>query len=326
MNSSISSSRTLIAVFLAAGAGAFALLLAASEWLVRTKAAPVDTLNKHVALFSRATSGYAAFGDSHVARGFNAAPPVVNLAYPSENIEKMRWKAARFLENNPAPQAVLIQADPHLFAPYRTRAGLDEYPAIFGGTQKGVLALSGRYRPQLVALWQSFLKMGGRLRSTIETTPTGALLSPGNLATWPGGAADRFARNRVALHRPQADFRNAQSATLYKNMVAQFAASGARVCLVSMPTSPLYRAAVEALPQEEKALWDDALLFFQETARAPGVVYLDRRDEYSDLNLFRDPDHLNKAGAIRFGPVLQNTCFGDAIEDARPAAIAQVSP
>lgn len=324
MNSSTSSFRTLTAVFFIAGAGTLALLIAASEWLVRAKVAPEDTLVKHVALFESTTSPYAAFGDSHVARGFDARAPVVNLAYPSENIEKMAWKAARYLKRAPHPEIVLIQADAHLFSLYRTEVGLDDYPRAFGaGPARGLLALGGRYRPQLIALWRAFLENGGRLASTIETTPQGALLSPGDLSQWRGVHIDQYTNDRVARHRPVPDFLNERSAALYKKMVLDFAASGARVCLASLPTSPAYRSRIEALPPADRKLWDEAEAFFKSLAEHPNVRFIDHRARYDDLSLFRDPDHLNRQGAMAYGPVLQKACFGDVKNDMATTAVAQ---
>ena len=87
MNSSTSNSRRLIACFIGAVAVTCGVLIGVSEWLVRTKAAPQDTFFKHVALFNAASSPFVAFGASHVARGFDAAAPVVNLGYFSEKIK-----------------------------------------------------------------------------------------------------------------------------------------------------------------------------------------------------------------------------------------------
>ena len=318
MNSSTSSFRVEIAVFGAVCAGVFALALAASEWLVQTHAAPEDTLTKHVALFKRATSPYVAFGDSHVARGFDAQAPIINLAYPSENIAKMAWKSSRYLEQKTDLKIVLLQADPHLFSPYRVNAGLEDYPDHFAAAAPGgLLALSAYYRPQLIVLWQSFIKNGGRLHSSIEVTEQGALLSPGNLARWSEIEIERFTSQRISLHRPQEGFQNSETAQLYNEMIGGFLTSGARICLVSMPISPIYRSAIENLPQADRAQWRKAEAFFEDLAADPRIYYIDHRALYDDLKLFRDPDHLNKEGAVLYGPVLQDACFKEA--QAAPA-------
>ncbi len=322
MNSSISSSSRLIAVFAASLVAMLAALIGASEWLVREKAAPADTFGRHVALFQETASPYAAFGDSHVARNFAAAGPVVNLAYPSENIEKMAWKAKRYLDRVERPEAVLIQADAHLFSEYRAQSGLGDYRQAFGLEAPPLLfSLSPRYRPQLIALWKAFLVNGGVLESGIEMTPEGALLSPGDLSRWPEPRIEIFVRGRVELQRPAEDFSSSAEAKAYRDMVARFTESGATVCLVSFPLSPAYRAALDALPDQDRGRYEAAHEFFENLAAAPDVRLIDDRSRYSDPELFRDPDHLNKKGALLYGPLLQDACFGGAGEGARIAAV-----
>ncbi|MEO1243473.1 MAG: hypothetical protein AAFX54_16315 [Pseudomonadota bacterium] len=321
MNSSTSSFKRLAFVYVAACAGAFALLAGASEWLVRTQVFPQDTLRKHVALFEQTTSPYVAFGDSHVARGFDAQDPVVNLAYPSESVEKMAWKASRYLEKTPKVKTALIQADPHLFAAYRKGAGLGDYPIAFAGESGStLLSLSARYRPQLIALWQVFVKSGGRMKSKIETTPQGALLSPGNLATWTEAQIQEFTAYRVNLHVPNMRVARSSDITLYREIVAKFVDAGADICLVSFPTAPVYRQYVENLSDAEKRQWNAARDFFAELARHPRIRFIDDTARFDDPTLFRDPDHLNKTGAVKYGPMLQNACFNDDRRDVIAAS------
>lgn len=316
MNSFISSFKRLAFVYVAACASAFALLAGASEWLVRTQVFPQDTLRKHVALFEQTTSPYVAFGDSHVARGFDAQDPVVNLAYPSESIEKMAWKASRYLEKTPNVRTVLIQADPHLFAAYRKGAGLGDYPIAFAGERGAVsLSLSARYRPQLIALWQAFVKGGGRMKSKIETTPQGALLSPGNLATWTVAQVQEFTAHRVNLHVPDMQAEQSNTVALYRDMVARFVDVGANICLVSFPTAPVYRQYVESLNDAEKQQLNTARGLFTELAKHPRVRFIDDTARFDDPTLFRDPDHLNKTGAVQYGPLLQDACFNNHRRD-----------
>ena len=315
MNSSISNSKGLLRLYGIAALTGLATLVGASEWLVRSAVLPTDTFVRHVAIFNGTTSPYAAFGDSHVARNFNAAAPVVNLAYPSENLAKMDWKTALYVDQAPAPQKVLLQADPHIFSHYRLVEGLEDYPSAFqGGEQYQLLSLNARYRPQLFALWRSFLSNGGKLVSKIEQTPQGALLSPGDLSSWPQEAAEKFSRDRVQLHLPVHGFETSAAARTYRDIVERFTRRGAEVCLVMFPTAPVYRRHVETLDADARARWDKAIGFFRALANAPGVEYFDHSSLYADPSLFRDPDHLNKSGALVYGPVVQQACFGDVDE------------
>ena len=203
MNSSIFSFKTLVVPLIAAAA-TLAALTGASEWLVRTHAAPHDAINQHIALFETTTSPYVAFGDSHIARGFAPTTPVVNLAYLSENFEKTAWKAKRYLNRMGSPQKVMLIASPQIFAPYRVEVGLADYPEIFGEKTPltPFLSLSERYRPQLIDLWQSYLLNGGALISQIEQTEQGALLSRGDFASWNVPFQDARAAYRVGLPHP----------------------------------------------------------------------------------------------------------------------------
>ena len=325
MNSSISNSRALFAGFFAAAALTFGMFVGASEWLLRAKVAPEDTLFKHVALFNSATAPYAAFGDSHVARGFDAAAPVFNFGYSSENIEQTAWKAERYLAQNPAPKVILLQADPHLFSSYRTGAGLAGYPEVFsreGGA--GLLTLSAQFRPQLPALWRAFFLHGGRLRSEIEFTPQGTLLSPGDLSRWSVAQVDSFIRIRARLHVPVDGFEESADAAAYRLMVRRFLESGARLCLVAFPQAPVYRDRVIKQSPEAAAQFERALDFYRAFAADPRVRFFDHRMMFDDPALYRDPDHLNRTGAAKYGPVLQDVCFGDIEKPAETKTIAQV--
>ncbi len=323
MNLSISSSRGLIALFLVAVAATLMVLVAASEWLVRTKVTPEDTLFKHVALFNNASSPYAAFGDSHVARNFYALAPVINLGYSSENIQQMSWKAERYLQRTPHPKIILLQADPHLFSEYRTESGLQGYPQIFS-TSKGwrLWSLSDQYRPQLPALWRAFAGNGGKLISDIEFTPQGAMLSPGNLSQWTQAQTDSFINVRAPLHVPSVGFEHSQDAALYSGMVHDFVKAGAKICLVAFPVAPVYRARVLAQNPHAQAQFDRATNFFKALADDPKVHFIDHRTLFDDPSLYRDPDHLNMTGARAYGPLLQSECFGNARDKTTPEVIA----
>lgn len=310
MNSSTSSSRRLVTAYAAGLAAAFGAFAGASEWLVRAQVAPADTITQHVSLFRETQSPFAVFGDSHAARGFDAAAPVVNLAYPSENFIRMDWKIDRYL-NKTTPQVVVLQADPHLFAPYRLEEGLGDYPADFEQSPPAFAAFSDRYRPQLIALWRSFIARGGRIASSIEVTPQGALLSPGDLEAWSAPKAAQFTADRVTLHRPARGPAFDAAAAQYRAMAEKLSQAGARLCLVAFPVSPIYRAELAARPAAERDDWARADAFYQSVAADVGGRYLDHRALYDDAGLYRDPDHLNADGAKVYGPVLQDACFGD---------------
>lgn len=313
MNSSTSNSRRLIACFIGAVAATCGVLIGASEWLVRTKAAPQDTFFKHVALFNAASSPFVAFGDSHVARGFDAAAPVVNLGYFSENIDQIAWKADRYLESSPHPQIVLLQADPHLFSSYRVNAGLNGYPASFADSPDvRLLSLSDHYRPQLVRLWRTFFANGGAVKSKVTMTEQGAMLTRGDLARWPRRDMTLFAEERAALHRPVSGFEDTAAARTYKKLIQDFRDAGAEVCLVAFPVAPAYRDLLYEGDSDAQQQFNRAIAFFKSFESDPGVRFVDHRSLYDELSLYLNPDHLNAVGASEYGPVLQSDCFSGA--------------
>jgi len=311
MNSSISNSKPLISVFVICVVGIFCLLAGASELFVRIYVLPQDTMARHVSLFKETNSPYAVFGDSHAARGFNAPAPFVNLAYPEENIHQMAWKAERYLAQVGTPKQILIQADPHQFRDYNFEDSLGEYPGQFSERPASLfLSLSSRYRIQLSRLWRSFFKNRMQMVSNIEITSQGSLLSPGDFSSWPELKRQGYLEERVALHQPNNKLASSRQAVMYRTIVTNFIKSGAEVCLVVFPTTPAYRAHIASLSQTERKAWRDTFDFLEELAQEEGAVFVDHRAAVSDLSLFRDPDHLNKEGAVRYSPILLKSCFG----------------
>lgn len=311
MNSSISNSNRLFASYVTAFAVVLVSLVGATEWLIRSQVVPEDALYKHVALFDATTSTQLALGDSHVARGFNPSGTVINLAYPSENIEKMTWKMGQYLDAQPALDTVLLQADPHLFSAYRTNAGLGDYPRIFSDRNlSGLLSMSETYRPRLIALWQAFFLNKGALRAKVEPTATGGLLSPGDLSQWNDQRIDLFMDARLRYHAPPEDFKTSDVKQQYEQLIVQLIKSGAQVCLVSFPVSTAYSERIAGYDGHEAVQWQLINTFFKDLAAHPSIAYFDHRSLYDNPALFRDPDHLNKKGALLYSTYLQDACFG----------------
>jgi len=285
-------------------------LAGATEWLVRTQVEPQDTFRNHLGLLQSATQNDAAFGDSHVARGFNAAGGFVNLAYPSENIEYMFSKMRAHFDSV-TPGRVIVQADPHLFAAYRLNAPFRPYGKT-AQTAPILYAATARHRPQLVAYWAAFRRGFGTLESTVHQTKEGALLSQGDLSASPPRRRQVDARVRIQNHtlgQPQA-VDDAQKR--YSEMIAFLSSKGAQICLVSFPVSPDYLAALARAERSPATPGHvTAIRFFDETAAQSDARYVDARAHIQEIALFRDVDHLNVAGAAVFSNALMGHCFGD---------------
>lgn len=303
MSSSTSSSdRRFLRRWLCTVAAVLILFACASEWLLRKHVAPQDNLLAHLSLLNTATSPDAAFGDSHVARGFAPPPGMLNLAFPSENIMQIAAKARRYYANH-TPGRVIIQADPHLFSPYRLLAAADPTPP----EPPMLMLLDPDRRRALRGYWLAFIKGRGALTSRIERLDNGALLSPGDLSGYSPRGLEALVRNRVRIHRPvSGPLSNAVAATkaAYAALLDDLSRKGAQLCLVSFPVSPPYRAMM-ARPAAE------IIAFYQGEAARVGARYIDHRSLINEMPLFRDADHLNAAGALAYSSQPITACFDD---------------
>ena len=306
MRSSISSSNiALRAMAQLALAFFIALVFAcvASEWLLRRHVLPQDTYALHVALLKEADQKDAAFGDSHAARGFDGSDGFVNLAFPSEGISFMAWKVDHYFSNR-APGRVIIQADPHLFSPYRLLQEFKPYPEIDKSHQnpRWFILSDPRHRARLKGYWVRFFQSGLKLESKVFQTENGALLSSGDFSELDERAQIFEAEKRAKTHRLGAASRIAEAKLTYAKMLDQLSSKGAEICLVSYPVSNAYR---DAIANDHDPIMD----FFNAEAARIGAVFFDARQDVETPNHFRDPDHLNAAGAKAFSKALIKRCF-----------------
>lgn len=280
------------------------LLIAATELLVRSQVLPQDTRAGHLELLRTSTHADAAFGDSHVARGFAAQDSFVNLAYPSENIEDMFAKVRLHFAKHP-PGRVIIQADPHLFAAYRIFApatsNTPAHPPLLHMT-------ADRHRPQLNAYWQAFVEGVGTLQSKVQQTANGALLSEGDFAALPDRMQMFEARIRLQNHALAHPDAVAAAQGRYVEMISFLAEHGADVCMISFPVTQEYLSASAESTQAGHAT---AISFFQHTATQTGARFIDARAQVRPDAMFRDVDHLNAGGARAVYDSLISQCFDD---------------
>jgi len=293
--------KTVVFSFVASFAISLLLLAGATEWLLKAQVAQSDTQAAHLRLLAVAETANAAFGDSHAARGFDAPSGFVNLAYPSENIEDMIAKIDTYYAAR-APGQIILQADPHLFAPYRLFAQQQSYD------QPTSLAItSDRHRPRLLAYWGTFLRNGGHLESKVEMTAAGSLLSEGDWSQVPPRRRRYEAQVRSNWHRIRDTERLGIAQERYAALLDDLTELGARLCLVSFPVSADYSKALE------NSGHDQLVSFFENQALRVGARYVDAREAISEPQLFLDVDHLNRLGAQQFSPGLIDDCFVEKI-------------
>ena len=260
----------------------------------------------------------AAFGDSHAARGFVPPEGMINLAFPSEGIEHMDWKARRFFADR-APDRVLLQADPHLFAPYRLVSRLGDHPdriaAAAAADPMRLRIADPRHRARLIGYARSWLAGGFALSSRIEVLANGAVLSPGDFSALPERRRALELARRIRVHSlgagPYIDRRRAELQARWSALMDALTERGARICLATFPLSPAYRAAMAAQEGKEgQAARREVMAFFAAEAARTGARHVDLRGLTDDPADFRDADHLNGAAALRLGPAIARACFG----------------
>lgn len=286
-----------IAAFFASGAVALTVLVGLTEWLIRAEVMPQDTGMAHFQLLTQANAPHAAFGDSHSARGFNATDGFVNLAFPAENIEDMKAKAVSYFAKR-EPGRVILQADPHLFAPYRVYSSRK----IHRGPPK-LYALSQRHRSRALGYWAAFLREGGNLKSTVTMTEYGSLLSEGDLSAIPERKRMLDAQLRRAQHSVVESAAVKKAREDYAALLDWLSERGAKLCLVSYPVSQDYADAMSNAGHEAE------IDFFAKQASRIGARFVDARAAIVSHRLFRDIDHLSTLGAMAFSPRLLDACF-----------------
>lgn len=311
MSSSISSSKRSVATFIAGFAAVFMICAGASEWLVRTQVAPIDTMTQHAADFRVQTSAHVAFGDSRLSRGFAAKAPFQNLAYPSENLDQIAWKIETYVARNGAPKQMILQADPHMFAAYRLNVGLGDYETLLGAPSElpRLMMLDKHHKPKVRKYWESYVSNGGKLTSKIERTDRGTLLSPGDLSKTTEAVRAEHSRQRSEIHIPVPGFAETEQAENYDALVRKLSAAGTEICLVQTPTSLDYKAALAVLPESDKDRIVQVENWFAALALETGARHVSLRDLTAERKRFRDVDHLNAEGALFYADTFTNRCF-----------------
>lgn len=308
MSFSISSSKAIkacIGICLIMGL----ILASASEYILRVKIAPQDEFIAHVNLFNSDPVSDAAFGDSHVARGFVPPQGMLNHAYPSESIPRMAWKVDAYFSDH-APDRVIIQADPHMFAPYRLSKTVGDYPAQFENpthSKFGLYLSIPRYRANLVNYWASFARNGGQLKSEITFTSGGAHLSPGDISKEPPRYRENAALTRARIHDLGPASTQKAYREIYSKMLTDLNRKGANICMVTFPVSPNFRTAIRTINDAERK---GIFAFFEQEAQRIEARYVNWETITDDLSNFRDTDHLNGDAAKHFSPQLVTECFG----------------
>ena len=297
--------RYLYRVFLVQAA-VLGLALAASVAMVKYAVEPNDRVIRSLDLIRRATATDAAFGDSHFAWGMVGSPEFPTFAAEGETVADMELRV-RYYFRDKAPGRVIIQGDPHAFAPYKLgrathgylenlddrfwRRFLDHHRQYLGRYWERVFQ-SGSFdvfRPKDELRWGWIV--GHEQWSSIDSTVR------------QGMASARFQQQELIP-----DFEQNQFAQSFRRTLAFLKDRGAQVCVVTTPVSYEYYKFASADTNTAVAIG-----FIRQVAKENGARYADFYDLYARpefASYFRDMDHLNEIGAPRFTAKAVAACFG----------------
>lgn len=298
MNSSISGSEKKACLRLLATGFAAALLLCAvaGESFLRSHVVPRDLFWKHIDLVLATKTPDAAFGDSLIARGFTGTERYVNLAYPGDNLDDMRATVKAYYKDK-KPGNVILQAGPQIFAK-RAQEGRRDVAAILGGAPRTPYLLDDYYRVRLV---EHLRHTDDDFDKATAFQPYGGILTDHDVAqTFRLPAFTEALLKSVKAETPLPGFENGSAAAVYTDTAQWLKAQGARVCMVTMPAMPAYRAA---------AKMDAAFTYFRAVARETGAKYVSYWDAFDNPRDFINGTHLSKAGAVKLSPRIIHDCF-----------------
>jgi hypothetical protein len=286
-------------------AATLAVSLVASIALVKYAVEPHDRVIQSLALVQRATARNAAFGDSHFAWGFVGSPEFPSFAAEGETIQDMELRV-RFYFKNKRPGKVVIQGDPHSFAPYKleraTHAYLDNMDNSFWQR------FNDHHRQYLGMYWERVMQDGLDVFKQRNELRWGWIVGQEDWSAVAPNVRIGLASARFQHQTPAADFERLQVTESYRRTLAFLKERGADVCIVTSPVSHEYFKYASQNPNTVAAID-----FFRHLAGQNGVRYVDFFGLYARpelANYFRDMDHLNQVGAPRFTEKVLSACFG----------------
>lgn len=246
-------------------------------------------------------------GDSHIGDAFRVHPrEFVNLAAGGTTV----WMWASTLRSYRSRQSIdelVIILSPHIFADYR----LDNDSTLYLDLPQGSAL-------QTKTVYNSVVKEIAHrsLRATSRQVTHLALREekkPASVATpWllqSEAERIRSTRTRAAEHQPSPGAFTSSMALAYRALLADMAASGTKVCMVTTPVSAMYSSMI--LPDALRPGWE---AFVDDLQRIEGVRYVHFASLAPDwpMELFANQDHLNRSGSDRFSPMALQACFGQS--------------
>jgi hypothetical protein len=269
--------------------------LAGSELLVR-HAMRSDAYEIYRERFRAVSTPRIAIGDSRTAAAIHGHD-LDNLGLPGDDLQVVIGKLKARHALKPLSH-VILQADPHQFAAYRLlKDGTGKVDDQIGD-QPLLASMRPYYRQYLMAYWNAaLLKFVGKNEPIKPAEPPPA-------PDQAGFAWRELAVSRVQFHLPLDRPEITQVATTYRRIVADLAADGVKLCLVTYPVSSYYRQAARRYPS-----FDRAIAFYDKVATEVGVARVNLWAAIDDGD-FGDTDHIRQASGPAFTATLLDRCFG----------------
>jgi len=287
---------------------AFLLLafMLASLALVKYVVEPNDTLISRLEFIKSATATNAAFGDSHMVWGFVGSPEFPTLGMEGETIPDMELRV-RFYFQDKQPRKIIVQGDPHSFAPYKLERTTHGYLEDMGDS---FLRRFVEYHREYLGLYWTKVLVNRSLQvfRPKYRIQWGWIAGAGRWSSVAPPARVQQAIARVKRQTPVEKFWHHEFAKSYLRSIAFLKSRGADICVVTMPVSYEYHKHAVENPTVAAAID-----FFRESAEQNKARYVNffdlyARPEFNDY--FRDEDHLNQVGAPIFTKKVLSSCFG----------------
>ena len=306
-SSSTSSSSRYLLGFFAVLLAVVGTALAASLVLVRYAVEPADRLVRGLVLLRTATSPDAAFGDSRFVWGLIGKHDFPTIGAEGETLFDMESRV-RFYYRNKDPRRVIVQGDPHAFAPYKLNRARHEY---LEDPRWGFLRRFFDYhREYLLLYWERLAEDGLGAFQQQNAMRWGWVEARVSWAEVPPESRTVQARTRARLLSPGPDFATGEFAASFRRTLEALTARGASVCVLTTPVSYDFHRFSSADPHVE-----GARAFMERVAGEYGAQYVDYYTFYARREFdgyFKDMDHLNATGAREFTERVLSTCFGES--------------
>ena len=288
------------ATFVALALGLFFIVLTASEALIRIRVEPSDLLLQHLQFMAKTLDDKVVLGDSHAALGFTGQPGISNIAFPGENFATTLTKVDTFFATH-KPGLVILQVSPHQLRDKRNEGIVRDYRRL-GSGEMSLRVMSEWHGSQLLNYWETFLQRRSFGTQRVFQAD-GAQTSSGRLTDLPAAERENTAQQTVTGQLPPANPAAAVGTQILNRLLDRLAMLGAKVCLVTFPVSPDYRALAASHPE-----FDETRRFIASLARQRGLTYVDLWKAVDDERLFYNHDHLNHQGAFTVAPRIVAGC------------------